>query len=145
MTAPTPFELHPRLAADCVPIDDLPVSRLLLMDDQRFPWCILVPRRPGLTELHHLSLDDRVTVLHEVEAVSLALLECFTVSKINVGTLGNLVPQLHIHVVGRSPEDAAWPGPVWGAGTARRYAADDRDAAADRLRRVLRTSSSRGA
>lgn len=115
------FQLHPRLAADCAVVGDLPVSRLLLMNDQRFPWCILVPRRPDVIELHHLPATDRHTVLDEIEAVSTVLLTHVGITKLNIGALGNLVPQLHVHVVGRSPADAAWPGPVWGSGTAESY------------------------
>ncbi len=131
------FELHPRLAADCVVVGELPVSRLLLMNDRRFPWCILVPRTPDLTELHHLSAPDRVAVMDEIAWASRALLEHFGAAKINVGALGNLVPQLHIHVVGRTPADAAWPGPVWGSGTAQPYPPAERDAVTDRLRQAL--------
>jgi diadenosine tetraphosphate (Ap4A) HIT family hydrolase len=115
------FELHPRLAADCGVVGDLPLCRLLLMNDSRFPWCILVPRAAGLRELHDLPASARADLLDEIETVSRALLAVDEVQKINVGALGNLVPQLHVHVVGRHPGDAAWPGPVWGAGTAVPY------------------------
>tara|TARA_Y100001933_G_scaffold120997_1_gene120947 strand:+ start:311 stop:751 length:441 start_codon:yes stop_codon:yes gene_type:complete len=113
-----PFELHPRLAADCTLLGDLPLSRLLLMRDARFPWCILVPRISGLTELHDLPRDRRGEWFDEMAAVSRAVLGLPGVTKINVGALGNLVPQLHVHVVGRHAGDAAWPGPVWGSGAA---------------------------
>ena len=112
------FSLHPRLAADCATVGDLPLCRLLLMRDRRFPWCILVPRLSGLTELHEVPDDRRASWFSELDAVSRALLDLPAVSKINVGALGNLVPQLHVHVVGRHPGDAAWPGPVWGSGPA---------------------------
>lgn len=128
------FELHARLAADCIVVGDLAISRLLLMDDSRFPWCILVPRRPDLTELHQLSATDRTPLLDEIAAVSRTLLDTPPISKINVGALGNLVPQLHIHVVGRHPDDAAWPGPVWGSGPAVRYQRADLDVRLSRLR-----------
>jgi diadenosine tetraphosphate (Ap4A) HIT family hydrolase len=128
------FELHPRLAADCGVVGDLPLCRLLLMDDSRFPWCILVPRATGLRELHDLSGSARGALFDEIEAVSRALLEIDGVQKINVGALGNLVPQLHVHVVGRHPGDAAWPGPVWGAGTAVAYERAAREKLMDRLR-----------
>lgn len=114
------FELHSRLTADCVHLGDLVLCRVLLMKDRRFPWCILVPRHPGLTEWHHLPTADHGTLMSEIETVSLALLDAGA-RKINVGSLGNLVPQLHIHVVGRHPDDAAWPGPVWGSGRAEPY------------------------
>lgn len=132
-----PFHLHPRLAADCRVIGDLAVCRLLLMNDARFPWCILVPRLAGLRELHDLPRELRPAVLDEIESVSRALAGLRTIEKLNLGALGNLVDQLHVHVVGRNIDDAAWPGPVWGAGTAVPYdtAAEERLVAG--LRRAL--------
>lgn len=110
--------LHERLAADTVPVRDLPLSRLLVMRDARFAWAILVPRVPGLTELHQLPAADRDRLMREVTAVATALAGLPGVTKINHGALGNLVPQFHWHVVARHPGDAAWPGPVWGSGAA---------------------------
>lgn len=123
------FQLHPVLAADTLAIARLAVSELLLMNDARFPWCILVPRYPGLTEWHHLPAAARLPFLDEMDRLSRALLALPGITKINVGALGNRVPQLHVHVVGRHPADAAWPGPVWGSGPAQAYD----DAAAHRL------------
>ena len=131
------FELHPRLAADCVTLGELPLSRLLLMNDSRYPWCILVPRHAGLRELHDLDTADGARLFAEVERVSRALIDCCGAYKLNVGALGNLVPQLHVHVVARQPNDAAWPGPVWGAGTAEPYTPDAARALAVRLRAAL--------
>jgi diadenosine tetraphosphate (Ap4A) HIT family hydrolase len=127
------FALHPRLAADCRLLGDLPLCRLLLMNDHRFPWCILVPRRAGLTEWHHVTGTDREALMTEIEAVSRALLDVRDVAKINVGALGNVVSQLHVHVVGRRPDDAAWPGPVWGSGAAAPYEPDALTELAGRL------------
>lgn len=110
--------LHERLAADTVPVQDLALSRLLVMRDARFAWAILVPRVPGLTELHQLPATDRDRLMQEVTAVATALAGLPGVTKINHGALGNLVPQFHWHVVARHPGDAAWPGPVWGSGAA---------------------------
>jgi diadenosine tetraphosphate (Ap4A) HIT family hydrolase len=115
------FKLHPRLAADCGHIADLNLCRVLLMNDQRFPWCILVPRLAGLRELHELSQADQIRLIREVDHVSWVLAELPATRKINIGALGNLVEQLHVHVVARHPEDAAWPGPVWGSGNAEAY------------------------
>ncbi len=131
------FKLHARLAADCAVLGDLPLCRLLAMNDARFPWCILVPCRPGLTELHQLTGADRPALLDEVEAVSRALLAEPGIRKINVGALGNVVEQLHIHVVGRRPDDAAWPGPVWGSGTAEPYPPAQLRALTQRLQAAL--------
>jgi len=128
------FALHPVLAADTLAVASLPVSELLLMNDARFPWCILVPRFPALTEWHHLPATARLPFFEEMDRLSRCLLTLPEVTKINVGALGNRVPQLHVHVVGRHPADAAWPGPVWGAGTAEAYA----PAAAGRMLEVIR-------
>jgi diadenosine tetraphosphate (Ap4A) HIT family hydrolase len=116
------FALHPRLAADCFVLGEMPLSRLLLSKDSRFPWCILVPRRDGLRELHDLSAAEGALLFAEIDRVSRALIATCGAHKLNVGALGNLVPQLHIHVIARQPDDAAWPGPVWGTGPAEPYA-----------------------
>lgn len=141
MTAAGAFELHPRLDADCTVLGDMNVSRLLLMRDRRFPWCILVPRVPELTELHQLDATLRPGLFDEVDAVSRALLTRPSITKINVGALGNLVPQLHVHVVGRHAGDAAWPGPVWGSGAAEPYSAPEIQALTAALRNALNLSS----
>ena len=137
MNQPHEFRLHPRLAQDCRTIGDLAISRALLMNDRRFPWVILVPKLPDLRELHDVPLPARLELLNEIEAVSRGLLEEFHASKINVGALGNLVPQLHVHVVGRAPDDPAWPGPIWGFGTAEPYQEAEIVSAVSRLRSWL--------
>jgi diadenosine tetraphosphate (Ap4A) HIT family hydrolase len=113
------------------------VSRLLLMGDRRFPWCILVPRIPELTELHQLDAALRPRLFDEIDAVSRALLARPSITKINVGALGNLVPQLHVHVVGRHAADAAWPGPVWGSGAAEPYSEPELQTLTDALHDAL--------
>jgi diadenosine tetraphosphate (Ap4A) HIT family hydrolase len=117
------FALDARLAADTFPIGDLALSRLLLMDDARFCWLILVPRQENLSELVDLDARGRAVLMEEIAWVSEVLRNLPGVDKINVGALGNIVRQLHIHVVARRIGDAAWPGPVWGAGAPRRYGA----------------------
>jgi diadenosine tetraphosphate (Ap4A) HIT family hydrolase len=117
------FALDARLAADTFPVGDLALSRLLLMDDARFCWLILVPRQGNLSELVDLDAHGRAALMEEIAWVSEVLRDLPGVDKINVGALGNLVRQLHIHVVARRIGDAAWPGPVWGAGAPRRYGA----------------------
>lgn len=117
------FSLHPRLAADGLPVARLALSELLLMNDHRFPWCILVPRIENLRELHDLSRAQCAILFEEIEAVSRALERVVDAHKINVGALGNIVSQLHIHIVARFPQDPAWPGPVWGFGSAEPYSA----------------------
>jgi diadenosine tetraphosphate (Ap4A) HIT family hydrolase len=118
------FALHPRLAADTVFVADWSLSRVLLMNDARFPWLILVPRRAEMSELFELGGSDLETLMEEIARAGEGLKSVTRCAKINVGALGNLVPQLHIHVVGRGPGDAAWPGPVWGHGRAEPYALD---------------------
>ncbi len=128
------FILHPRLSDDTAFVADLPLSRVLLMNDARYPWLILVPRRGGATEVFDLERSDGAAVMEEVSRAARDLKEISGAAKINVGALGNLVPQLHVHVVARRPGDAAWPGPVWGQGTATPYDAVERDALIGRLR-----------
>lgn len=127
------FFLHPKLAADCSVLGDLPLSRLLLMEDARYPWCVLVPRRPELIELHTLSPEDAALLHEEIGMVAELLLKQPRVSKINVGALGNVVSQLHVHVVGRHEADFAWPGPVWGFGDPHPYEKHDREALVNTL------------
>lgn len=114
LCARAPFTLDPRLARDTHLVAHGPLSELLLMDDARYPWFVLVPRRSAVTELHELDAVDRATLAEESHALSLALAEAFTPDKVNVGALGNVVRQLHLHHVARTLGDPAWPGPVWG-------------------------------
>jgi diadenosine tetraphosphate (Ap4A) HIT family hydrolase len=114
---PSDFSLDQRLAADTIPIGDLALSSVLLMDDARFPWFILVPRRPGASELTDLSDEDARTLMSEIRIAARVMLGLAKPDKVNVGALSNVVPQLHVHVIGRFRSDPAWPGPVWGYGT----------------------------
>ncbi len=110
----TGFVLHPRLAADCIRLGRLPLSLLLLMNDARYPWFILVPRRRGITEIFELSESDQHQLWRESATLARNLMQSFHADKINIGALGNLVPQLHVHHIARFISDPAWPGPVWG-------------------------------
>jgi diadenosine tetraphosphate (Ap4A) HIT family hydrolase len=116
-----PFTLHPTLARDTVELARFPLCRVLLMNDRRFPWLILVPGREGVREIHELSPADRAALIEEIARGSEALARELRPDKINVGALGNVVPQLHVHVVARTAADPAWPGPVWGSGAAVPY------------------------
>jgi diadenosine tetraphosphate (Ap4A) HIT family hydrolase len=131
------FVLHPRLAADTTFVADWRLSRVLLMDDARYPWLVLVPRRADVTELFELAADDRAALTEEIAHAARVLKTLSGARKINIGALGNLVPQLHIHIVARNEGDAAWPGPVWGHGTAVRYEPARRDAFVEELRALL--------
>jgi diadenosine tetraphosphate (Ap4A) HIT family hydrolase len=109
------FLLDARLAADTAVVGDLPLSRVLLMNDGNYPWLVLVPRENGLVELLDLSPADRARLIEEVALVAEALRRETDCDKLNVGAIGNIVAQLHVHVVARFRGDAAWPKPVWGA------------------------------
>jgi diadenosine tetraphosphate (Ap4A) HIT family hydrolase len=107
------FELHPRLAADCHQLGHMEISQLLLMDNALVPWFILVPDTDK-REMFELDAEQQYLVQQEVNALSGFLMARADVEKINLGALGNLVPQLHIHVIGRNSNDFCWPDPVWG-------------------------------
>ncbi|HUS25384.1 MAG TPA: HIT family protein [Candidatus Binatia bacterium] len=115
------FELHPQLAADTLPVGDAPLCRVLLMNDARWPWCILVPRRAGVREIYELSDADQQQLLRESSRMGRALMQRFDGEKLNVAALGNVVPQLHVHHVVRHAADPAWPAPVWGRPPAQPY------------------------
>jgi len=115
------FEPDPRLAADSIFVADGPLSQLRLMDDQRFPWLVLVPRVADTDELIDLDDDSQKLLLAEIRHAGNLLRACAPCDKLNIGALGNIVRQLHVHVVARSDNDAAWPGPVWGAGSRERF------------------------
>jgi diadenosine tetraphosphate (Ap4A) HIT family hydrolase len=116
------WSLHPQLHADTVPVCDLALSRLLAMNDANFPWLILVPRRAGVSEIIDLG-DAQPALLNELSLVSRALKDETLCDKLNVAAIGNVVAQLHIHIVARRRDDAAWPKPVWGAVPRLAYAA----------------------
>lgn len=131
------FELHPQLAADTRHVISLALCEVLLMNDERFPWCILVPREPGLRDFDEVPAPRKPALIDEIDKVSAALRELTGAYKMNVAALGNMVEQLHVHVIARQREDAAWPGPVWGVGTAKAYVDAAADALISGLRRVL--------
>lgn len=115
------FTLDPRLAADTLTVGDLPLCAVLLMNDSRFPWLILVPQRAGASELTDLPAEDAAVLMAEIRLATGVMLDLAKPDKVNVGALGNLVGQLHVHIVGRYRSDPAWPGPVWGFGTRQPY------------------------
>ena len=114
------FELDTRLAADSVLIADGPLSQIRLMNDGRFPWIVLVPRVASASEWIDLDGGQQRLLLAEIDQISRHLKQKPNVTKLNIGALGNIVRQLHVHLVGRHEGDAAWPGPVWGSGPAQR-------------------------
>ena len=120
------FVLHERLAADTTAIADWELCTVLLMNDANFTWLVLVPKREGLRDFHDLAPADWTQAMTEIDRASRALQTVTIADKINVGALGNMVPQLHIHVIARHQGDAAWPGAVWGAQPAQAYDAAGR-------------------
>jgi len=131
------FAIDPRLAADTHAIGALPFSELLLMDDARFPWVILVPRIAGARELIDLDEGDQRLLLGEIDHVARALETLLHPDKLNIAALGNVVPQLHVHVIARFTSDAAWPNPVWGRGERVAYGGRERAARIAMLRTAL--------
>lgn len=115
------FQLHPRLAADSLHLGDLSLCQLRLMNDSRFFWLLLIPRLPDAVEITDLSKQDYLQLWQEVRQLSEIIKPLLQADKLNVATLGNMVPQLHLHLIARFKTDAAWPNPIWGAGTATAY------------------------
>ena len=127
------FELDSRLKNDTRHVQSLSLCDVLLMNDARFAWLVLVPRRAQLSEIADLSLDAQAMLWREVHIASQALQDVVACDKLNIGALGNIVRQLHVHVVARREGDAAWPGPVWGSGKAEPYEAS---ALSERIERL---------
>lgn len=134
------FILHTQLHRDCAEVTDLPLTRVLLMKDARFPWLVLVPRRQGVSELTDLREADRMQLMSEMTRTADALKRITGAHKMNIATLGNHVPQLHLHIIARFREDAAWPNPVWGSGPAQHYVLDARERLIYALRAALGTT-----
>lgn len=124
MTAST-FQLHPQLAQDTWLVTDLPLCRVLLINETRYPWVILVPRQQDIREIHELTAMERQQLWQESDQLSRALMKLFKPDKLNIAALGNQVPQLHIHHIARFQTDAAWPAPVWGKFPPQAYTATE--------------------
>ena len=139
------FELDARLAVDSHLLADGPLSQLRLMDDLRFPWLLLVPRRAAASELADLDADAQRLLLVEINDACALLRSWQPIDKLNLGALGNIVRQLHVHLVGRREGDAAWPGPVWGVGSLERATQEQRIERLARLRAGLEPSRWRAA
>ncbi len=131
------FDLDERLANDTVAVGEMPLSIVRLMKDSRFPWAVLIPRREGLVDFHDLATGDRHDLMDEAAAVSAALQKLTGATKMNVAALGNVVRQLHVHVVARFDDDDAWPRPVWAVGVPRPYADGEAEACAAALKDAL--------
>jgi diadenosine tetraphosphate (Ap4A) HIT family hydrolase len=112
---PGPWSLHPQLARDTAAIGDLALSRVLVANDANWPWLLLVPRRQGACDIIDLDEEEQAQLMTEIARVARALKEVTACDKLNVAALGNVVPQLHVHVIARRAGDAGWPKPIWGA------------------------------
>lgn len=132
------WSLHPKLSELTTEIGDLPLSRVLLENDSNYPWLILVPRMAGVSEIIDLDPNEQVQLLGEIDAASRALKAAATFEKLNVAALGNVVKQLHVHVIGRSSTDATWPKPVWGLAPPVPYKPEARNVLVNKLRHELK-------
>ena len=132
------WTLHPQLASDSRHIGDLPLSQARVMHDANYPWLVLVPRRAGASEIVDLDPGDRAQLMTEIADAGRVLKSVTRCDKLNVAAIGNVVPQLHVHIVARRRDDAAWPRPVWGAAPPRAYEPDALAALIDAIRRELR-------
>jgi diadenosine tetraphosphate (Ap4A) HIT family hydrolase len=131
------FALDPNLAANAIVLGDLGLSRLIAMNDANYPWLILVPRRPDLTELTDLPRAERIRLMDEIAEVSDALAAVTRPHKLNVAAIGNRVRQLHIHVVARFEGDPAWPDPIWGKHPMRAFSSEAAEAFTDSIKAAL--------
>lgn len=131
------FNLDSRLQRDCRDLGCMGLSRLLLLNDCRYPWFLLVPQVPGVTEIHHLSGEQRQRLLDESYRLSCWMEKTFHYDKLNVAAIGNVVNQLHLHHVARRIGDPAWPGPVWGHSTAQSYSPVELESLIDSIQEIL--------
>lgn len=131
------FALDPRLEQDTYALGDFPLCRLLLSKDANYPWFILVPRRADISEVFQLDDNEREQLWKETNFLSETLKHCFAADKMNVAALGNVVSQLHMHVIVRRRDDVAWPAPVWGNKPAIEYSSDQLSEVRQRLGAVL--------
>lgn len=131
------WQLHPQLADDTHPVARLALSDLQLMDDANHPWLILVPRVENAVEWIDLDDAQQAALTREIAQASQVLRQVFEPHKLNIAALGNLVPQLHVHVIARFTHDIAWPRPVWGSATAQRYSPEALVERIERLRAAL--------
>ena len=134
------FELDARLQQDTCWLADLPLCRVLLMNDARYPWLILVPRVADVSEVFELDESQQQQLWNETRLLAQAMQQVFAADKMNIGALGNVVRQLHMHVVVRMDGDDSWPAPVWGRGVAQPYSETEHDAVRREMLRALHAS-----
>ena len=131
------FTLHPQLAKDTLTVGHFALSQVLLAKDANYPWCILVPKRDDICEIHHLDEQDQMQLIKESSVLARVMEQVFTPDKMNVAAIGNRVSQLHVHHVARFKDDAVWPKPIWGALAALDYPAEQLSERLDTLRNAL--------
>jgi diadenosine tetraphosphate (Ap4A) HIT family hydrolase len=131
------WSLHPQLEKDTINIGDLPLSRVLVIDDANYPWLLLVPRRAGAVEIVDLDEVAQAQLMTEITRVARALQDVAKPDKLNIAALGNVVPQLHVHIIARRRSDAAWPRPVWGVAPALAHDPQQVEAFIGALRRKI--------
>ncbi len=134
---PDSFVLHPQLQHDCISLGHFPLCRLLLLNTHYFPWFILVPQRPHLRESFELNYADRLQLNEESTYLAKTLAQTYHADKMNIASIGNIVPQLHIHHVVRYTTDSAWPAPVWGFAPLAAYSAEQINAHKNLLQKTL--------
>ena len=137
MNSPAVWSLDPQLARDTVMVGDLPLARTLVMNDANYPWLILVPRQPDASEFLDLDDEQQAQLMDEIVMLSRVLKDVTACDKLNVAAIGNIVPQLHVHLVARRRSDPAWPRPVWGAVPVRPYAKAELASFVDRIRQEV--------
>lgn len=131
------FKLDPKLEADTVAVVDWDISTVRLMNDSRYPWLVLIPRRVGMRDLIDLAPEDRQCLTAEIDRATRTLKDLSGAYKMNVASLGNIVEQLHVHVIARHKDDDAWPGPVWGVHPPKPYDDDSQQDFLSLLRNAL--------
>jgi diadenosine tetraphosphate (Ap4A) HIT family hydrolase len=136
-SGPPAWSLHPQLARDTVNVGDLPLSRVLAVDDANYPWLLLVPRRPHIAEIIDLDEIEQAQLWTEIARTGRVLKELTGCDKLNIAALGNVVPQLHVHVIARRSGDASWPKPVWGAAPPLAHDKSERERFIQTLRKKL--------
>lgn len=132
------FAVHPQLKHDCIVVGKFPLSLLLLYNDSQFPWFILIPMREGVREIYELDEKDRLQLGNESTYLSSQVSKRFNADKMNIASLGNVVPQLHVHHVVRYQNDIAWPAPVWGFAARKPYNESDLKVMNAKLRQALK-------
>ena len=138
------WELDPLLARDTAPVGDMPLSRVLLIKDATYPWLLLVPRRHQAVEITDLDMIEQAQLMSEIAHAGRVLKAHTGCDKINVAALGNVVAQLHVHVIARFPTDPAWPNPVWGKVKRIPHEQEQRDMLVDAMRGALQIGALQG-